>query len=524
MVQKITKPLPYRQIAIICICRFAEPICFTVIFPFIVQMVRDFKISEEQNVGYYVGMITSSFAFTQLLTGIHWGMVSDRIGRRPVILQGLVGTISSILLFGFSKSFIWAILSRSLCGVLNGNIGVIKSMVSELTNDHLPHQRAQAFSMLPLMYGLGSIIGPILGGFLSHPVTNYPNVFGHLGYVTELLLEYPYLLPCFISAFICALGLIFGFFFLEETLVVNKAPEHEDEEEAVLIAESADNNYSTFENDNTAARKATKIQPSPTPTIHDKHTTQYTLKDALTPLVVSVCITYGFFALQAVFMDELFPLYTASSRENGGLGFSPNEIGSALAFSGVITLLSQLFVLPALTRKFGLVRLFQITLSITILVYLSQGIIRTLYNVPDLNGEVGTKFWVWVGLLTLITFKTTCHTICFTGSTILVNNACPRVESLGAVNGFSTCCASATRAVGPAICGAIWSISLAAKWIPYSIRVNIAFTVLAMIAAITYTLSKKLNPEELETAHAREEVVHTNEATSSSSSRHSINN
>lgn len=179
-------------------------------------------------------------------------------------------------------------------------------MVSELTNDHLSHQRAQAFSMLPLMYGLGSIIGPILGGFLSHPVTNYPNVFGNLGYVTDLLVEYPYLLPCFISAFICALGLIFGFFFLEETLVVKKSPEHEDEEEVVLIAESADNNYSTFENNSTGAVKRAKMQASPTPTLYDKKTTRYTLKDALTPLVLSVCITYGFFALQAVFMDGMY--------------------------------------------------------------------------------------------------------------------------------------------------------------------------------------------------------------------------
>lgn len=45
-------------------------------------------------------------------------MLSDRIGRRPVILQGLVGTILSILLFGLSKSFVWALLSRSLCGLL----------------------------------------------------------------------------------------------------------------------------------------------------------------------------------------------------------------------------------------------------------------------------------------------------------------------------------------------------------------------------------------------------------------------
>ncbi|CEI86717.1 hypothetical protein RMCBS344292_01148 [Rhizopus microsporus] len=118
MEQKITKPLPYKQLAIICACRFAEPICFTVIFPFIVQMVRDFHVADEKGIGYYVGFITSCFALSQLLTGIHWGMLSDRIGRRPVILQGLVGTITSILLFGLSKSFIWALVSRSLCGLL----------------------------------------------------------------------------------------------------------------------------------------------------------------------------------------------------------------------------------------------------------------------------------------------------------------------------------------------------------------------------------------------------------------------
>ena len=99
-------------------------------------MIRDFNVADEKGVGYYVGLITSCFALTQLLTGnnkehafeysklkrfctgIHWGMLSDRIGRRPVILQGLVGTILSILLFGLSKSFVWALLSRSLCGLL----------------------------------------------------------------------------------------------------------------------------------------------------------------------------------------------------------------------------------------------------------------------------------------------------------------------------------------------------------------------------------------------------------------------
>ncbi|KAF1804084.1 major facilitator superfamily domain-containing protein [Mucor lusitanicus] len=473
-------------------------------------MVRDFKIADEKGVGYYVGLITSCFALAQLLTGIHWGMLSDRIGRRPVILQGLVGTISSILLFGLSKSFIWALLSRSLCGLLNGNIGVLKSMVSELTIDHLPHQRAQAFSLLPLMYGLGSIIGPMLGGFLSHPVTSYPGVFGDLGALTDFLTEYPYFLPCFISAFICILGLVFGIFHLQETHVVHHEKKHdsnEDEEEALLASQqqsnqSKDPHYSTFQTNSSTG--TVKVQHSPTPTLHSPPT----LRESLTPSVMAICIAYGFFALQAVFMDELFPLYTASSRENGGLGFSPNEIGIALSFAGVITLVGQLLVLPVLTKKYGLLRLFQMVLFICIFLYLSQGIIRTLYYVPDFHGETNTKFWVWVGLLVSLTVKTIGHTICFTGCTILVNNACPRVDALGAVNGFSQCCASAMRAIGPAICGAVWSLSLSSTVIPYQIRINITFVVLAAIGTITFVLSKRLDANDYETAHAREEVVH----------------
>ncbi|KAI8327945.1 major facilitator superfamily domain-containing protein [Choanephora cucurbitarum] len=469
-------------------------------------MVRDFHVTDEKSVGYYVGLITSCFALSQLLTGIHWGMLSDRIGRRPVILQGLVGTITSILLFGLSRSFVWALLSRSLCGLLNGNIGVLKSMVSELTIDHQPHQRAQAFSLLPLMYGLGSIIGPMLGGFLSHPVTHYPSVFGNLGILTDFLSQYPYFLPCFISAFVCTLGLVFGIFYLEETLSVptgiSRTNSHQgDEEQTLLVNHRSDDephSYSTFTSD---------THHSPTPTVHDTYT-RPTLKEALTPSVISICIAYGFFALQAVFMDELFPLYTASARDSGGLGFSPNEIGLALSFAGVVTLVGQLVILPILTRKFGLLRLFQIVLFLLVFLYLSQGAIRVLYLVPDPSGRQDTKFWVWVGLLFSLALKTIGHTICFTGCTILVNNAAPRADALGAVNGFSQCCASAMRAIGPAICGAIWSASLSASFLPYDIRINITFFVLAGVGAVTYILSRRLKAEEYETAHAREEVVH----------------
>lgn len=172
-------------------------------------------------------------------------------------------------------------------------------MVSELTIDHLPHQRAQAFSLMPLMYGLGSIIGPILGGFLSHPVENLPMIFGNLGVVTEFLSYYPYFLPCFISAMICVCGLTFGYFFLQETHVVHQ---YTDEEES-LVSDNEQQNYSTFK---TNSKNGTvKVQHSPTPTLHDKPSPP-SLRESLTPPVVAICVAYGVFSLQAVFMDGKF--------------------------------------------------------------------------------------------------------------------------------------------------------------------------------------------------------------------------
>lgn len=79
------------------------------------------------------------------------------------------------------------------------------------------------------------------------------------------------------------------------------------------------------------------------------------------------------------------------------------------------------------------------------------------------------------------------------------------------------------RAIGPAICGSIWSASLSATLLPYQVRINVTFVALAIIGTCTYVMSKSLKPEDYETAHAREEVVHIQEeqedTTSSSNSR-----
>lgn len=123
-------PLPARQMLMIMIVTFVEPLQFGIIFPFVYFLVQSFHIAKDETaIGTYVGLLTSSFSIAQLVSGLPWGWASDRVGRRPVVLVGLLGNAISCALFGFSETFAFAIVTRSICGLLNGNTGVIKSML-----------------------------------------------------------------------------------------------------------------------------------------------------------------------------------------------------------------------------------------------------------------------------------------------------------------------------------------------------------------------------------------------------------
>ena len=91
------------------------------IFPYSYYMIVSFKITtDDHQIAMYAGMITSAFAFAEFSTGIVWGKLSDRIGRKPVLLTGLAGTLLSMLVFGLAPSLPVALVGRALGGFLNG--------------------------------------------------------------------------------------------------------------------------------------------------------------------------------------------------------------------------------------------------------------------------------------------------------------------------------------------------------------------------------------------------------------------
>jgi MFS family permease len=110
----------------------AEPIALTSIFPYSWVMVREFHVGGPNDASFYAGILVAAFSLAEALTGMFWGGLSDRIGRKPVLLSGCAGTALSLLIVGFASNYWTALLGRIVGGALNGNVGVIQTMVGEL--------------------------------------------------------------------------------------------------------------------------------------------------------------------------------------------------------------------------------------------------------------------------------------------------------------------------------------------------------------------------------------------------------
>lgn len=84
-------------------------------------MIESFHLTDnDDQISLYAGLVTSAFAFAEFSTGVLWGRLSDSIGRKPVLMVGLIGTLLSMLVFGFASSLPIALLGRALGGALNG--------------------------------------------------------------------------------------------------------------------------------------------------------------------------------------------------------------------------------------------------------------------------------------------------------------------------------------------------------------------------------------------------------------------
>ena len=148
-----------RSLVIIWITIFIDLMGITLIIPYINDLVADLGGDERQ-----VGFLLASYALMQLLFAPVWGRISDRIGRRPVIIIGLATSAVAFTIFGLADELWLLFASRALAGMANANISTAQAYVADITP---PEQRAGRMGIVMAAFNLGFIIGFPIGGFMA---------------------------------------------------------------------------------------------------------------------------------------------------------------------------------------------------------------------------------------------------------------------------------------------------------------------------------------------------------------------
>ena len=171
-----------------------DVIGFGIIIPVIPKYISHLLGSDLSNASIYSGWLMFSFSIMQFIFAPILGGLSDRYGRRPVLLVSLFGFGLNYILLAFAPNIIWLFLGRILAGISGASFTTASAYVADIST---PEKRTQNFGLIGAAFGLGFIIGPVLGGVLG---------------------QYGMRLPFMVAAGLTFLNWIYGYFVLPESL------------------------------------------------------------------------------------------------------------------------------------------------------------------------------------------------------------------------------------------------------------------------------------------------------------------
>ncbi|RMZ89282.1 hypothetical protein DV736_g3488, partial [Chaetothyriales sp. CBS 134916] len=489
-------PLPKKQMAMLAVIALCEQTALNSISPYLPSMVASFHQARPDKVGIAVGTIASAFALAQLATNFFWGWLSDRIGRKPVILLGTILTAGCFMGFGFVHTLPQAILVQALMGAVNGNAGVVSTCLGEITDRS---NQSRAFTYLPVIYGLGGITGPVIGGLLVCP----RNPFNH-----SKPNPFPYLPPNLVSAAILIVDFVLVAIFLEESL-----------EEAKYLPPLGTRIKSLFAwiwqftsstRPSYLGKRTCRSQSRPVQTQENsddessddgneysalvpEHDEELRTKDLLNRDTILLLFSYLIFQLSNVSFNSLYPIF-AQAQPPTGRDLRTDEIGVSLAFAGAVTIIFQVGLFGRLREKLGNRWAYRTSLAGFVISFLLMPWVG-YKNTTDGNGSTSSAtVWLWIEIGLVLLIKTVAAVGGLTSALLLVTNSAPNHAVLGALNGVAQTLSAAGRAVGPFLSGGLFSIATRVR--PKGEAM--AFGVFGGIAFIGFLLSFGIRSLDLE--------------------------
>src|SRR5882672_2698032 len=147
-----------RPLLIIFLTIFVNLVGFGIIIPLLPFYAQTFGASP-----VVIGLLFAIFSLCQLIAAPVLGDLSDRYGRRPVLVFSLAGTVVSFVMLALAHSVVMLFLARIIDGLSGGNISTARAYVADITE---PKNRARAYGLIGAAFGLGFIMGPALSGIL----------------------------------------------------------------------------------------------------------------------------------------------------------------------------------------------------------------------------------------------------------------------------------------------------------------------------------------------------------------------
>ena len=336
----------------IMVCAFLVTVCsgisLTFLASFVPLLILHFNPGMPASAaGYQSGLLMAAYQAAGIYSSRFWGGVSDRYGRRSVLILGLLLDALGTLAFGFSPSLYYAVAARFISGLGNGNAVVVKAMLGEVSDSS---NRVLAFSVFNSAWCSGQFVGPVVGGLFYRSVVNPTGSATVEPWPSNLFAPFPAAIGCTILMFFFIFTALFIAVFLPETnmrckhdVVTSRIENPVQSGEPDGQGTAAEERQSDDTNPNEQWKK-TDINSQPVPS-------SFGIMDCIGD--VKILRTMAAFAVGgfcSILFIETFPLLAILPVESGGYGWDSSMIAGFFAIYSFFNAIFP-FALPIAARR-----------------------------------------------------------------------------------------------------------------------------------------------------------------------------
>jgi len=433
-----------RGLAVVFFVVFLDLLGFGIIIPILPYYTRTFPGGTE----FVIGLLAASYSAMQFVFAPLLGSLSDRVGRRPVLVVSLCGSVLAWTVFGLADALWLLFLSRLLAGAMGGNLSTAQAYVADVTP---PERRAAALGFIGAAFGLGFIFGPGIGAVLSFDAT----VAAVDGLLPAAVPITRFSLPSFAAAAASLGGVLVALFFLPESRSVSETA--------------------------TATERTSSITQLRTAVA----------TPGLRPLLLAFfLVSFAFSGVQVMFVPYVADIY----------GYTAAQSALLLTYIGVVAVITQGVLVGRLSARYSPVRLSLFGTGLLVVGVGAIPVSRAIGSVlPDLTALVPFLTADLLGLLLVLTLLPLGNGVLSVTLTALVSQRASAAVQ-GSAFGITQGAGSLARTVGPPVMGGLYFA--VGYWSPFVVGSVLLLPVLWLVAGLGST-PDSYEPRPADPGHAR---------------------